>query len=60
MFTVIKRTVGLRVSPEVEEAGIDLAYHGIESYPEFTETLGFTVSSGEGGQTPVPQPGAAD
>lgn len=36
MFAVIKRTIGLRVSPAVEAAGIDLAYHGIESYPEFT------------------------
>ena len=35
MFTIIKATIGLRVSPEVETAGIDLAYHGIESYPEF-------------------------
>jgi len=35
MFYVIDKTIGLRVSPEVEAAGIDLYYHGIESYPEF-------------------------
>lgn len=35
MFYAIDRTVGLRVSPEVEAAGIDLAFHGIQSYPEF-------------------------
>jgi Amt family ammonium transporter len=35
VFVIIKNTVGLRVSPEVEEAGIDEAYHGIGSYPEF-------------------------
>ncbi len=35
MFAAIKRLVGLRVPPEVESAGLDLAYHGIESYPEF-------------------------
>jgi Amt family ammonium transporter len=35
MFYIIKRTIGLRVSPEVEAGGLDLAYHGIESYPEF-------------------------
>ena len=35
MFVLIQRFIGLRVSPEVEAAGIDLAYHGIESYPEF-------------------------
>lgn len=35
MFSAIKRTIGLRVPDEVESAGLDLAYHGIESYPEF-------------------------
>ncbi len=35
MFWVIRQTLGLRIPPEVEVAGIDLAYHGIESYPEF-------------------------
>jgi Amt family ammonium transporter len=35
MFAIIKCTVGLRVSSEIESAGLDLAYHGIESYPEF-------------------------
>lgn len=35
MFAAIKRLVGVRVPPEVESAGLDLAYHGIESYPEF-------------------------
>lgn len=35
VFFVIKNTIGLRVSDKVEQDGIDLAYHGIESYPEF-------------------------
>jgi Amt family ammonium transporter len=35
MFYVIDKTIGLRVSPEVEASGIDLFYHGVESYPEF-------------------------
>lgn len=35
MFFLIDKTIGLRISPEVERAGIDLAYHGIHSYPEF-------------------------
>jgi len=35
MFQIIKHTIGLRVPDEVEAAGIDLVYHGIESYPEF-------------------------
>lgn len=37
MFYAIKKTLGLRVSAAVEEEGIDLAYHGIGSYPEFIE-----------------------
>ena len=37
MFYIIKKTMRLRVAPEVEESGIDIAYHGIESYPEFVE-----------------------
>lgn len=35
MFFVIKQTIGLRVTDKIEDDGIDLAYHGIESYPEF-------------------------
>jgi hypothetical protein len=35
MFYLIDKVFGLRVSPAVERAGIDLAYHGIGSYPEF-------------------------
>ncbi|MBI9051594.1 MAG: ammonium transporter [Anaerolineaceae bacterium] len=35
LMLAIKHTIGLRVSPEVEAIGIDVVYHGIESYPEF-------------------------
>ena len=35
MFKLIDKTIGLRVSPTVEDEGIDLAYHGVGSYPEF-------------------------
>jgi hypothetical protein len=35
MFYGIKGVMGLRISPAIEDAGIDLAYHGIGSYPEF-------------------------
>jgi Amt family ammonium transporter len=35
MFYLIDKVVGLRIPDEVEAAGIDLAYHGIGSYPEF-------------------------
>ncbi|MBE2198995.1 MAG: ammonium transporter [Anaerolinea sp.] len=35
MFYAIDKVIGLRVPAAVEAAGIDLAYHGIGSYPEF-------------------------
>lgn len=49
MFQGIDKTIGLRVKPEVEGVGIDLEYHGIESYPEFAgvELHGITISSVE-------------
>jgi Amt family ammonium transporter len=37
LFQVLKRTIGLRVSAEVEEEGLDLAQHGLHSHPEFME-----------------------
>jgi Amt family ammonium transporter len=33
-FFVIKKTVGLRVSAEEEDAGLDIAEHGMYGYPE--------------------------
>ena len=36
LFTVIKYTVGLRVSESEEESGLDVAEHAMEAYPEFT------------------------
>ena len=35
LFTIIKFTVGLRVSPEEEERGLDIGEHGVEAYPDF-------------------------
>ena len=35
LWTAIEKTVGVRVSPEVEQLGQDAAELGIESYPEF-------------------------
>lgn len=35
MFTLIKKTVGLRVTPQEELAGLDLGEHGSEAYPDF-------------------------
>src|SRR5215216_1394144 len=34
VFWVIKKTIGLRVTPEEEEAGLDISEHGMYGYPE--------------------------
>jgi Amt family ammonium transporter len=34
VFGAIKATIGLRVSPEQEEAGLDIVEHGMYGYPE--------------------------
>ncbi len=33
-FAIIKATIGLRVSPEQEDAGLDIIEHGMYGYPE--------------------------
>ena len=33
-FFGIKKTIGLRVPPEEEEAGLDISSHGMYGYPE--------------------------
>jgi Amt family ammonium transporter len=34
VFALIKATIGLRVTPEQEQAGLDIAEHGMYGYPE--------------------------
>jgi len=34
VFWAIRATIGLRVTPEQEEAGLDIAEHGMYGYPE--------------------------
>jgi ammonium transporter, Amt family len=34
IFYVIKKTIGLRVSAEEEDAGLDISEHGMYGYPE--------------------------
>ncbi len=38
LFTVIKMTIGIRVSEEEEIRGLDLDEHGIDAYPDFGAT----------------------
>lgn len=53
LFAVIKYTVGLRVSPEEEEQGLDLGEHGVEAYPDFQPS---PAMSGIAGMRPVQAP----
>ena len=38
VFLAIKKTIGLRVSPDEEAEGLDLSEHSMESYPDFRVT----------------------
>ena len=38
LFYVLKQTIGIRVSPEEELAGLDISEHGIVTYPDFVYT----------------------
>ncbi len=53
-FAAIKATIGLRVSPEDEEAGLDIVEHGMYGYPEQ-----FIPQSDFGGPTGGPPEGPA-
>ncbi len=57
LFYLTKRTIGLRVSPEVEATGLDFPQHGLESYPEFDgiELRGIQVRDW-GVDVPAPAP----
>jgi Amt family ammonium transporter len=39
VFKLIDKTIGMRVSPEEEIAGLDRMEHGMEAYPEFLEQV---------------------
>jgi len=52
MFKLIDKTVGLRVSPEEELEGLDVAEHGGNAYPDF-EVYSYG-SMGSGGGSAVP------
>jgi len=50
VFWAIKKTYGLRVSAEEEDAGLDISEHGMYGYPEqfipAPELVGYTVTPG--------------
>ncbi len=55
IFTIINKTVGLRVSAEEEIAGLDIKEHGlISSYADFTPVAHAIYEDTEPAPTPVP------
>jgi len=60
-FAFIKGTIGLRVSDEEEEAGLDISSHGMYGYPEqfipqpeYSTGLPSTIGSGAAAPAPAP------
>jgi Amt family ammonium transporter len=51
VFALIKATIGLRVTPEQEEQGLDIVEHGMYGYPEQ-----FIPAPEIGGAAPAPAP----
>ena len=63
MFKLIDKSMGLRVSPEEELEGLDLAEHGGIAYPDFgvsthggISSIGGTPSAGAPGYSPSAKP----
>jgi Amt family ammonium transporter len=56
LFGTLKYTVGLRVAPEEEVAGLDIGEHGSEAYPDFAPAIHVGGSSDVAisGVTPLP------
>src|SRR5699024_8264491 len=56
----LKYTVGIRVSPEEELAGLDIGEHGNIAYPDFAPAIPTGDFAGlEAAPQPVPAPAAA-
>jgi len=55
LFKLIDKTIGLRVSPEEELEGLDIAEHGGNAYPDFEVSSygGISSSMGPGGPSAV-------
>jgi ammonium transporter, Amt family len=59
-FAAIKATIGLRVSEEQEEAGLDIVEHGMYGYPEqFIPLPEIGAASSGPAARPSPQPASA-
>ncbi len=55
-FYVLRRTIGLRVSAEVEATGLDFPQHGLESYPEFDGVELRGIQARDWGMDTAPMP----
>ncbi|MGV1050306.1 MAG: ammonium transporter [Solirubrobacterales bacterium] len=59
-FSFIKATIGLRVPPEEEDAGLDISSHGMYGYPEaFIPQPEYSTGLPSGLGAPPPSPAAA-
>jgi Amt family ammonium transporter len=63
-FAAIKATIGLRVPPEEEDAGLDISSHGMYGYPEAfipqpEYSTGLPGTSTQGGAAPAAMPAPA-
>jgi ammonium transporter, Amt family len=60
IFFAIKKTIGLRVTPEEEDAGLDISEHGMYGYPEqFIPQPEYSTGAQLGGTStasPTPRP----
>jgi len=57
VFFLIKKTIGLRVTPEEEDAGLDISEHGMYGYPEqFIPQPEYSTGLVSGGSPPAPAP----
>jgi ammonium transporter, Amt family len=62
-FAAIKATIGIRVSAEEEEAGLDIAAHGMYGYPEQfipQSEMGGLAATPAARPAPAPQPVTAE
>src|SRR5690606_4559623 len=59
LWFLLKITIGLRVSEEAEELGLDRAELGLEAYPEFGQGARVFWPFPHGRKLPPPRPGPA-
>ncbi|MDX6634640.1 MAG: ammonium transporter, Amt family [Solirubrobacterales bacterium] len=57
IFFLIKKTIGLRVTAEEEDAGLDISEHGMYGYPEqFIPQPEYSTGAPRAGMPPAPAP----